>query len=92
VVLPVAAVPEYLFGFVVLEPAGGADREGEFRAEVEGRVGGLQRAQPEDQRAVLDAEVEAERGVGRVGVWLREWGAEVRGRDGAGGPAWIGGR
>jgi hypothetical protein len=53
------AVPEDLFGLVVFETAGGADGERELGAEVERRVGGLERAQPEDEGAVLYAEVEA---------------------------------
>jgi len=57
VVLP-AAEPEDAVGLVVLQPAGGADGEGELGAEG-GRDGGvLQGAQPEDYAAVLDAEVE----------------------------------
>lgn len=98
----VAAEPKRLFGLVVLQPPRGADGEGEFRAEVDGGVGGFEAAQPEDEAAVLDAEVEAEGGDavagvregGGVGVGVVGGGGgreEVRGGDGAGGPGWVGG-
>ena len=87
----VAAVAEDLFRLVVFQAAGGPDGEGEFGAEVDGGVGGLEGAQPEDERAVLDAEVEAERGVAGGGVWLGEGREEVGGGDGAGRPCRVGG-
>ena len=51
----VAAVAEHALRLVVLEPPCRADCEGELGAEVDGRVGRLECAQPEDQAAVLDA-------------------------------------
>lgn len=51
----VAAEPKRLFRLVVLQPSSGADGEGEFRAEVDGGVGGFEAAQPEDEAAFLDA-------------------------------------
>lgn len=67
----------------MLEPSGGADGEGELEAEVDGGVGGLEGAEPEDELALLDAPVEGEVG---TGPWL-----EVVRRAGLGDPGGVGG-
>ena len=89
-VVSVAAEAEDSLGLVVLKAAGGADGEGELGAEVDGGVDGLEAAQPEDEAAVLDAEVEGERGR-RVQVRAGEGWSEVRRGCAVGGPGQVGG-
>jgi len=94
------AVAENGVHLVVLEAADGADSKAELGAEVDGRAGGLEGAEVQDDAALLQAEVDAEvvrAGAGRGEVVRRagrgEPGGRVWGwlRRGAGAVTGVGG-